>query len=96
MYIACPDSHFIHVFRLSHKGRHAACDLGEIIFHIDSCQMHTGRTYYPNMCQQKSLRRFPFQQILKELESLLQLVRSTIRLDHRAVGDDAGHQACKG
>ncbi len=44
----------------------------------------------------KSLHSFPFQPILEELESLLQLVRSTISLDHRAVGDDAGHQACKG
>ena len=40
--------------------------------------------------------RFAFQPILEELESLLQLVRSTISLDHRAVGDDAGDQACKG
>ena len=38
----------------------------------------------------------PCQQILKDRESLLQLVRSTVGLDHRAVGDDAGHQACKG
>ena len=39
---------------------------------------------------------FPCQQILKERESLLELVLSTVGLHHRAVGDDAGHQACKG